>query len=258
MIAVPAVDLRGGRCVQLVGGRPQEERVSLPDPAAVARDWWETGFRHLHVVDLDAALGEGDNRTTVAGILESTRAQVQVGGGIRDDAAADALLGLGAARIVVGTRAVEDPDWLAALADRHPRKVVVAADVRDGEVLRRGWTEGSGLGVGELLASLAALPLAGVLWTDVGREGKVAGIDRAAVERVVDASAHPLWVAGGVSGMDDLRSLKAVGAAGAVLGMALYTGALDPREVARSFGGADDGTPARDADDGPHHRPRGR
>lgn len=236
MIATPAVDLRGGRCVQLVGGRPEEERVSLPDPVGVARRWWDTGFETLHVVDLDGALGDGDNRRILSRILRETPARVQVGGGIRDDRTADEILGEGADRIVVGTRAVDEPSWLAELSERHPGRVVVAVDVRDGEVRRKGWTEGAGLQAVDYVKRLRFLPLAGVLWTDVGREGRMEGVDTDGAREIVEASAHPVWAAGGVSSMEDMERLARVGAQGAVLGMALYRGALDPATVASRYG----------------------
>lgn len=237
MIAVPAVDLKGGRCVQLVGGRPDDERVSLPSPAAVARRWWNLGFRHLHVVDLDAALGTGDNRGRIDEVIEAFDADIQVGGGIRDDERADAVLAAGPDRIVVGTRAVDDRDWLEALADRHPGRVVVAADVRGDTVLRKGWTEGSGLKVGDFVRSLTPLPLAGILCTDVGREGRLQGIDAAAMSAVIEASNHPVWISGGITTLDDLDTLDRAGAHGAVLGMAIYTGSLRPTDVAERWGG---------------------
>lgn len=234
--AIPAVDLKGGRCVQLVGGRPEEERVSLPDPVAVARRWWETGFRTLHVVDLDAALGSGDNRKLVEAMVEALPFTIQVGGGIRTGERARKLLELGVQRIIVGTRAVEDPDWLNTLARTHPGQVVVAADIRDGLVLSKGWTEASGRRIEDFLASLATLPLAGILCTDVGREGRVEGMDRPGVQHVLQSSTHPVWISGGVSTMADLRFLDQEGAAGAVLGMALYTEALNANQVAKEFG----------------------
>ncbi|MBW3534532.1 MAG: 1-(5-phosphoribosyl)-5-[(5-phosphoribosylamino)methylideneamino] imidazole-4-carboxamide isomerase [Gemmatimonadetes bacterium] len=239
MIALPAVDLKGGRCVQLVGGRPDEERISLPDPVEVARGWWDAGFRWLHVVDLDAALGDGDNRDAVAAVLEATPASAQVGGGVRDDEAVAALLEAGARRVVVGTRAVDDPEWLRAVARRHPGRVVVAADVRAGVVLRRGWTEASSLRVEPFLEGLADVPLAGVLCTDVAREGRMEGIDLTGVRTVLAASPHPVQVSGGITTMDDLAALATAGAAGAVLGMALYTDTLDAEAVATAYGSDD-------------------
>lgn len=237
MIAAPAVDLREGRCVQLVGGRPEEERVSLPDPVAVARRWWETGFRTLHLVDLDAALGSGDNLETLRELIRATPAETQVGGGIRDDERADSLVEAGADRIVVGTRALDDPRWLRELAGRHPGRVTVAADTREGMVLRKGWTEAAGMRAEELLAELGDLPLAGVLATDVGREGRLEGIDRSGVAATVAASPHPVWISGGVTTVEELEWLESTGAHGAVLGMALYTETMDPEAVARRFGG---------------------
>jgi phosphoribosylformimino-5-aminoimidazole carboxamide ribotide isomerase len=239
--AIPAVDLKGGRCVQLVGGRPEDERVSLPDPVAVAKGWRERGFRTLHVVDLDAALGTGggtvDNLALVERIAAEAPGDLQVGGGVRSGERARALLAAGADRVIVGTRAVEDPVWLAELAGRHPRRIAVAADVRDGVVLSRGWKEASPLRILPFLESLEKLPLAGILCTDVGREGRLEGIDRDGVAEVIGTSPHPVWISGGVTTMGELRFLADQGAAGAVLGMALYTGALDAGRVVELFGG---------------------
>lgn len=236
MIVMPAIDLRGGRCVQLRGGKPDDEQVSLPDPVAVAERWWEAGFKHLHVVDLDAALGEGDNRRLIAEITAATAAQTQVGGGVRSNDAVDALLEAGASRIVVGTRAVDDPSWLSALSRAHPDTVVLAADVRDGQVLRKGWTESSELTAAQLFAKTADLPLAGVLCTDVAREGRLEGIAPWTVRPLIKRCPHPVWMSGGVTTLDEIRTLQNWGAAGAVLGMALYTETLDPSTVARKWG----------------------
>jgi phosphoribosylformimino-5-aminoimidazole carboxamide ribotide isomerase len=236
MIAVPAVDLKEGRCVQLVGGRPEEERVSLPDPVAVARQWCDAGFRHLHVVDLDGALSSGENRETIRKVVEGTEAQVQVGGGVRTEEDIRALLEWGVERVIVGTRAIDDPEWLSEVAETFPGRIVVAADVRRGRVLRRGWTDRTKLPVGMVLSTLAQFPLAGILWTDVSREGRVEGIDLEGARKVVDVSPHPVWIAGGISSAHDLTALDEVGAKAAVLGMALYTGALDAQEIAQEWG----------------------
>jgi phosphoribosylformimino-5-aminoimidazole carboxamide ribotide isomerase len=234
-LPVPAVDLKGGRCVQLVGGRPEDERVSLPDPVSVAGSWRALGFPDVHVVDLDAALGTGDHLSLIEQIVRDHPGTVQVGGGVRDDDRALRLLDVGVDRVVVGTRAVEDPDWLEALAARLPGKIMVAADIRDGKVLSRGWTEATALGILDLLARLDPLPLAGILCTDVGREGRLEGIDRAGVTEVLSGTAHPVWISGGVTTVDELHFLAEEGATGAVLGMALYTGVLDPETLVRTF-----------------------
>ena len=237
MIAAPAVDLKDGRCVQLVGGRPEDERVSLPDPVGVARGWRDRGFRVLHVVDLDAALDRGGNLDLVSRIARDAPGEIQVGGGIRHTDRARVLIGAGVDRIILGTRAIDDPAWRREIAGRFPDTVIVAADARAGRVLRRGWTEETSLDVEAFLEDIGTLPLAGVLWTDVGREGRAEGIDRGGVDQVLAASPHPVWISGGVTTIDELRFLRDRGAAGAVLGMALYTGILDADEVAEEFGG---------------------
>jgi phosphoribosylformimino-5-aminoimidazole carboxamide ribotide isomerase len=236
VIVAPAVDLRGGRCVQLVGGRPEAERVSLPDPVEQARKWWEMGFRTLHVVDLDAALSLGHNLPVIREIVQSTEALLQVGGGVRNETSLATHLAMGVDRVIVGTRAVDDPEWLEVVAFRHPGRILVAADVRDGRVLRKGWTESSGIPVLELLRRLDSLPLAGVLYTDVGREGRMEGMELSSAAEVVAGSRQPVWISGGITRMRELRSLAMAGAAGAVLGMAIYTGVLPPEQVAKEFG----------------------
>jgi len=236
MIVAPAVDLKGGRCVQLVGGRPEDERVSLPDPVAQAVFWWEAGFGTLHVVDLDAALSQGHNRDVIETIVGETPATLQVGGGVRDEASLETLLGLGVHRVIVGTRAIDDPAWLEALAVKHPDRIVVAADVRNGTVVRKGWTESSGIPVLDLLKGLEPLPLAGILNTDVSREGRMAGMDTAAARTVVRGTRHPVGGSGGITTSGALRAMDEAGAAGAIVGMALYTNTLSIEATAREFG----------------------
>ena len=236
MIAYPAIDLRGGRAVQLVGGNPADERIGLPDPLDTARAWVAAGFATLHVVDLDAALGDGDNRSLIAELIRGVDAHVQVGGGVRDDAAADALVEAGALRVIVGTRAIEDHAWLECLARRLPHRIVVAADVRQDAVLVRGWTRESGVAVSQFLARLEQLPLAGILVTDVAREGRMSGVDAPRFRTLVRTTPHALIAAGGIASIADLRALADAGVAGAVLGMALYTGGIDGVAAAREFG----------------------
>lgn len=236
MIVAPAVDLRAGRCVQLVGGLPGTERVSLPDPVSVARDWFERGFGTLHLVDLDAALGDGDNRDLLLRAAKATPAATQAGGGVRSDEAATALLDGGADRIIVGTRAITDRPWLTRLARRWPNRVMVAADLKDGRIVRKGWTESTPLRAEAFLGTLAGLPLAGALCTDVGREGRLEGIDSDSVRALIGASPIPVWISGGITTMEDLEFLASEGAAGAVLGMSIYTGALDVDALAKAWG----------------------
>jgi phosphoribosylformimino-5-aminoimidazole carboxamide ribotide isomerase len=235
MIVYAAIDLKNGEAVQLVGGRADAQRIAWPEPVAVAQRWIDAGFRALHVVDLDAALGSGDNRVVIAEILDVATVPVQVGGGVRDDESVAALVEAGASRIIAGTRAVEDPAWRARMAQRYQASMVVAADVRGDHVVTRGWTTQTKLTAATLLDDLNDEPLAGVLITDVGREGQMTGIDVAKFAELVKRSRHPIMAAGGIRDLTDLRVLAEAGVAGAVLGMSLYTGAIDPAMVAAEF-----------------------
>jgi phosphoribosylformimino-5-aminoimidazole carboxamide ribotide isomerase len=235
MIAYAAIDIRDGRVVQLIGGRPERERLSLPDPVAVAAGFTAAGFKALHLVDLDAALGEGSNRPLIEAVIGSTEIPVQVGGGIRNRAAVAAWLEVGAARVIVGTRAVTDPSWLAEVAAEHPERIVVAADVDGEQVVSHGWTRSTGLPVGDFLGRLTGLPIGGLLVTDVSREGRLEGVDARLFQRLAMSTALPVVAAGGVSSIDDLRQLEAAGARGAVVGTALYTGGVDPVATAKEF-----------------------
>ena len=235
MIAIPAVDLRGGSCVQLVGGAYEQERVRLEDPASVARSWAWHGFRRLHLVDLDAATGRGSNEELVREILGDHSLEVQVGGGVRSGETIERLLADGAQRVVVGTRALEEMEWLAEMTSLFPNELIVAADVRDRRVVTRGWSRTLPRDIMDAVAELNALSLAGILVTAVHREGRLGGTDLPLMEDVAELSEAPVIASGGVTTMDDLRALADRGIAGVVIGMALYTGALDPRLVAEEF-----------------------
>lgn len=235
MIAIPALDLREGACVQLVGGEYSNERVRLADPVGVAREWARYGFRRLHVVDLDAATGRGSNREIVAELMRDTSAELQVGGGVRSSTQVDELLTAGARAVVVGTRALEDADWLARVATTYPNEIIVAADVRDRRVVTRGWTRTLPREIIDVTEELSALPLAGLLVTAVHREGRMQGADLFLMEDVVEAASFPVYASGGIASMNDLRALDDRGVTAAILGMALYTGALDPWQTAEEF-----------------------
>lgn len=236
MIVIPAIDLRDGCCVQLVGGSFANERIRLPDPVAVAREWIDAGFRRLHVVDLDAALGVGSNLETVARLASLSGVDVQVGGGIRSEHVIAALLDAGARRVVLGTRAINDPEWLARVAERWPERIVVAADARHGRVVTDGWTLTSGAALADTVRGIQALPVAGFLVTSVDREGQMRGPDLDLIALSARWTDKPIIASGGVGSRHDLRALARSGAGATVVGMALYTGALDTRAVLEEFG----------------------
>lgn len=222
MILMPALDILGGRVVQLVGGRPGTEQVTLPDPVAVAQRWVREGAGWIHVVDLDAALGQGDNADLIDHVLSNVQARFEVGGGVRSEERVQELLQGGADRVVVGTKGLEDLAWLGRVARTHPKKVVLAVDARDGQVVAKGWTERVGLPLLEVAKAVEPLPLGGLLYTAVHREGRLEGVDRTWTPRLVRATKLPVYASGGVASLDDVRTLREAGCAGAVLGLALY------------------------------------
>lgn len=235
MLAIPAIDLRDGHCVQLVGGDYAKEAVRLDNPLFVAQRWVAAGFTRLHVVDLDAATGRGSNRDLVRELIARAGVPAQVGGGVRDAGAVETLLDDGADHVVIGTRGVEDAAWLAEQAERAPGRLVLAADVRGRHVLTRGWAKDTRQDILDLIRGLEQLPLAGLLVTSVQHEGKMQGTDLALMADVADVAPWPVIASGGVGTLNDLRALEDRGIAAAVLGMALYTEALDPRVVAEEF-----------------------
>ena len=237
MQVIPAIDLRDGACVQLVGGSYAEERVRIADPIAVAQKWARLGFSRLHVVDLDAATGRGSNRAIVREILAATDARVQCGGGVRNLDSIDDLIDAGASEVVLGTRAVEDPAWLEAAVARYPGRIIVAADTSAGNVVSHGWSRKDSRGAIEFIDGLRTsddatqLPLAAVLVTAVEKEGRLQGPDVALIQQITTRTDIPVQASGGVRNLADIRALADAGASATIIGMAFYTGALDPQTI---------------------------
>jgi phosphoribosylformimino-5-aminoimidazole carboxamide ribotide isomerase len=238
MIAIPSIELREGACVPQDRGPADTARIRIEDPVAVARGWLELGFQCLHLLDLDAAQGRGANLRALETILALRPGCFQVGGGIRSGGAITRLLNAGAARVIVGTRAIEEPAWLTATAYAFPGVILVATDVRERHVVTRGWTRSVERDVRDILHRLHRLPLAGVLVTAVHRAERTEGVGGVDLDLVRDVVAHcelPVQVAGGLGSIEDLGALESVGAGAAVLGTALYAGAMDARAVAARY-----------------------
>jgi phosphoribosylformimino-5-aminoimidazole carboxamide ribotide isomerase len=227
----PAIDLLGARVVQLRQGDYDRATDYGGDPAAVAATFVEQGARWIHVVDLDAArTGQPRNRGAVEAIVRAAPgARVEVGGGVRDASDAEALLGAGVARVVLGTAAVADPPLVGRLAARHAGGVAVGLDARDGEVAVRGWTAGSGASVLDLVARFAGDGVGAFVVTDIGRDGTLSGPDIRGLVSVLAATDVPVVASGGVGSLDDLRALADLeaggrGLAGAIVGTAIHDG----------------------------------
>jgi phosphoribosylformimino-5-aminoimidazole carboxamide ribotide isomerase len=227
VIVVPAIDLRGGRAVRLRHGNPAHQTVYSDDPVEVARGFEAEGASLLHVVDLDAALGTGHNREVVAAICQRVPVPVQTGGGLRSLQAVDAALAAGAARTVLGTSATRDPAFVDEMVARHGDRVVVALDVRDGNVMVRGWQETAG----SLEDVMATLEAPRFLVTSIAVDGTLEGPDLDLYRRVLALTERPILASGGVRGPADLRALLATGVEGVVVGTALYEGTLTLRDA---------------------------
>lgn len=236
MEVIPAIDLRNGAAVQLVGGDVRQEKVRVEDPAEQAREFVRKGARWIHIVDLDRALGLGNNMQVIKTILEAVpQARVQVGGGVRFTEDIDALLEANAARVVVGTRAVTDDKWFAHVCERYGERVYAAVDARGEDILIKGWQESSGRNLMEWARKADAQGVGGFLYTDVAKEGRMAGVNAEDVKRLATAVRRPVLASGGVRDMADLRALEQAGAWGVVVGMAAYMGHLDLAEAFKTF-----------------------
>jgi phosphoribosylformimino-5-aminoimidazole carboxamide ribotide isomerase len=235
MIVIPAVDLREGACVQLIGGAYDRERLRIADPFDAVRAWERCGFHSLHLVDLDGATGRGSNRTLAQAILGHTELSVQVGGGVRDVETIEDLVQSGAVRVILGTRALEDMDWLSEMASAFPDTLILSADVRERWIVTHGWQRSTPIQIMGLIEDLRDVPLAALMVTAVHCEGRLKGTDLTLMEDAVESSAVPVFAAGGITSINDLRALADGGVSAAVVGTALYTGDLDSYAVAAEF-----------------------
>jgi phosphoribosylformimino-5-aminoimidazole carboxamide ribotide isomerase len=236
MIIFPAIDLKGGQCVRLAEGDMNRATVYADDPAAQAALFRAAGATHLHVVDLDGAFaGEARNEAAVrAAISGFGGGIVQVGGGIRTAGDAARWFGAGVARVVMGTAALDNPDLVRGLAADHPGRIVVAVDARDGLVATRGWADVSTLPVADLARRFEDAGVAAVLFTDVGRDGLLKGVNVEATVALAAQTSLPVIASGGVAGIADIHALVGKpGIEGVITGRALYDGRLDLAEAIR-------------------------
>jgi phosphoribosylformimino-5-aminoimidazole carboxamide ribotide isomerase len=232
---IPAIDLRGGKCVRLYMGDYAKETVYSDDPVEVARRWQEQGARRLHVVDLDGALlGEPANLEVIANIVRSVNIPVQVGGGIRRILTAERLLQLGVARIIFGTVAIDNPKLVEEACRCFGEAVVVSIDAQNGLVAVRGWKASSTVPVAELVKRMAVAGVQRFVYTDIGRDGTLTEPNFEAVADLLKKTTLPIIVSGGVSSVEHIKRIKALGAEGAIIGKALYTGDIDLNEAIKA------------------------
>jgi phosphoribosylformimino-5-aminoimidazole carboxamide ribotide isomerase len=224
----PSIDIRAGQVVRLYQGDYDQETIYGDDPVSVARAYEAAGAPWVHVVDLDAARGDGSNRDLVVSVARAVKTPVQVGGGQRDGS----LLEAGISRVVMGSVAVSDPDLVERLAREHPGRVAVGMDHRDGQVMVRGWEDASGVTVDDLVARYTAAGVAAFVVTNIAGDGTLQGPDTSGLAGLVASTAVPVVASGGVGSLDDLRALAAIrGLAGVIVGKALYEGRFTVEEA---------------------------
>ena len=232
MEVIPAIDLKAGRCVRLLQGDFDKETVFSTDPGAVARGWEQAGVPRIHVVDLEgAASGRPENAGAVARILGSVDIPVQLGGGVRNMETLEGWLDKGIQRVVLGTAAVEDPDFLREALRRFGESVVVGIDARDGRVAASGWKRTTEVDAIELIERMKGFGVRRIIYTDISRDGMLSGPNLESVRQVVSKAGIPVIASGGVSTIEHLKSLRELGVEGAIVGRALYTGDVNLREA---------------------------
>ena len=243
MLVIPAIDLKDGRCVRLVRGDMTQATVYADDPVAVACGFEAAGAEWIHVVDLDGAIrGAPVNADAIAAVCGAVAARVEVGGGVRDLTTLARVFAAGAGRVVLGTAALEDPELFAEACRRHPGAILAGIDARAGRVSVAGWTRDSATDAAALAARVAAVGAAGIVFTDIARDGTGAGVNAVAVDALAAAVTLPVIASGGVASLDDVRALRALRRAnltGVIVGRALYTGAVDLAAALRVGRGAD-------------------
>ena len=228
MHILPAIDLRGGNVVRLLRGDYSREQIYSDSPLSVAKEFEKTGARCLHTVDLDGALsGNNENFEKIKEIIEKTSLAVEIGGGIRNMNAVEKYVSAGAARVIIGTAAVKDPGFLKEAIGEYGEKIAVGVDIHNGKVATHGWTVTSEIGYKEFCRDLQKIGVKTVICTDISKDGAMQGTNRSLYRELCSEFDINFIASGGISSLDDIYSVKKAGVWGAILGKALYTGAID-------------------------------
>jgi len=228
----PAIDLRGGKCVRLQQGDYQRETVFGEDPVAMAKHWVAEGAEFLHLVDLDGARdGRWVNRDAVLGIASSLSIPCELGGGIRDEETIHRLLEAGLSRLVVGTKALKEPEWFRRMANQFPHKLAIGIDAKDGQVATDGWLEVSSVAAADLARDYEPEPIAAIIYTDIARDGMMAGANVPAMRLMKENVSVPVIASGGVTTLEDVRLLAEAGLDGCIIGRSLYDEEINLRDA---------------------------
>ncbi len=233
MLIIPAIDIKDRRCVRLTQGRMDAETVYSNDPKEVALKWQSLGAKLIHLVDLNGAIeGSAKNFDVIKGIIEVIKVPVQIGGGIRDERTAEKYLSLpGVKRIIIGTAAYEDPEFLKGLTRRYPGRIAVGIDAKDGHVAIKGWVTVTDESAVDLAKRLEGAGVSSIIYTDISRDGMLKGPNVEATKEIADSVSIPVIASGGISSKKDIGSYKGVKIEGIIIGKALYSGDLDLKEA---------------------------
>lgn len=235
MYIIPAIDLIEGKCVRLIQGQYHRRITYEADPIKQASRFIAAGAEWLHIVDLDGArIGKPVNNDSISAIAALGKLKIEVGGGIRDEDAIKLLLNLGIERVIIGTKAVSDFDWFGQMAERFPAKIALGMDARGSKVATHGWTQDSPQSLLEFAAQADKLPLAAIIYTDITKDGMMAGANIERTKRLVEIVSLPVVASGGISSIDDIRELAKIGVEGAIIGRSLYEGTLDLAEAIKA------------------------
>lgn len=241
MLVIPAIDLKGGKCVRLLRGDMSAETVYSDDPIAMGQRWIDEGAQYLHVVDLDGAVsGQPMNGAAVAALCRAVAVPIEIGGGVRSIARAGELLELGVDRVIFGTVALAEPEIVREACRRFPGRIAVGIDARDGKVAVHGWTETSDTTAVVLARRAQEVGACRVIYTDISRDGTQQGVNVIATRAIAEAISIPVTASGGVGSLADIVALRDCGVAGidaVIIGRALYTGAVRLREAIQAVQG---------------------
>lgn len=232
MIIFPAIDLRAGQCVRLRQGDFQQETVYGSDPGGMALHWQSQGAEAIHLVDLDGAKsGRPSNLDALRNIRQAVDIPLQVGGGLRTENDLNIIFELGIERAVIGSKACKQPAWLGLMAQRYPHRILLGLDAKNGFVATEGWLEVSSISALDLAGKVSTLPLAGIIYTDIAKDGMMAGPNWEELKQISQATSLPVIASGGVTTSDDVRRLKQMNLAGCIIGRALYEKTIDFNEI---------------------------
>ncbi|MBA61334.1 MAG: 1-(5-phosphoribosyl)-5-[(5-phosphoribosylamino)methylideneamino]imidazole-4-carboxamide isomerase [Planctomycetaceae bacterium] len=228
----PAIDLRGGNCVRLKQGDYNQETVFGDDPGAMARQWSNQGAECMHLVDLDGARdGLWINQDAVRTIVNTIDVPCQLGGGVREQSTIELLLGLGVSRLIIGTKALKEPDWFSSMVEKFPHKLALGIDAREGMVATDGWLETSETTAISLARQFDNQPVAAIIYTDISRDGMMQGANISGMSEMKQATSIPVIASGGVTTLEDVKKLRDAGLDGAIIGRSLYDGVINLAEA---------------------------